>query len=182
MNTLSETVAHPDTRALVESWATLTGSQAPGARPAGLPRRVDRFVERLFLLETLEPGVWSFRTAGTELNALIGRDVRGHELAGLFRHLDRPLLRALVEATLAGGAPGLVRARGETVERVRLDLEIVLAPLVSGAGGGRMLGLFQPLGAEPLLRGRPLVALSVLAAYPPADPPRPALLLVASRD
>jgi hypothetical protein len=65
-------------------------------------------------------------------------------------------------------SPATLRARGETIDRQRLEIEVLLAPLVGrGSVQSRILGLFQPLGGEALLRGRPLVRLMVMGLYPP---------------
>jgi hypothetical protein len=168
MNALTEQTAHPDSRALIESWRALVGQDDVGASQGMPPRNVNAFVERLFLLEQMDAPTWAFKVVGREIAGLTGRDLRGHDFASLWSGADRALVRALAQASLEASAPATIRARGETIERQRLEIEIVLAPMiVPRRGGARLLGLFQPLGGEALLRGRPLIRLAAMGLYPP---------------
>jgi hypothetical protein len=79
-----------------------------------------------------------------------------------------------------------MRLLGETQDARRLGAEMLLTPLRTEIHQtDRLLGLFQPLGGEALLQGRPLVRLKIGALHPPfARQPAPSggLKLVVNND
>ena len=91
-------------------------------------------------------------------------------------------MAAQLDAVRFGSAPGIVRGRGETLTGQKVELEISFAPLRSkDSGAERILGLYQMLGGEGLLAGRPIWRHSISAIYPPdSSREEPHLRLVAS--
>ena len=68
------------------------------------------------------------------------------------------------------GAPGVIRGRGETLTGQRVELELTIMPLAKQterADSNRLLGLYQTLGGEPLLKGRPVWRHRVSMLVPP---------------
>ena len=77
-----------------------------------------------------------------------------------------------MEAVRFDGAPGIIRGRGETLTGQRVEVEITLMPLVRPGSGAhndtpRLLGLYQTLGGEPMLKGRPIWRHRISMLVPP---------------
>ena len=65
---------------------------------------------------------------------------------------------------------GLSGGRGETLAGQRVEVEITLMPLVRPGGQTdtpRLLGLYQTLGGEPMLKGRPIWRHRISMLVPP---------------
>lgn len=161
---MGEETFHPDTRALLAYGRALAGG-------AAAPRKggADQVLERLFVIERTKEGRWPLRTFGAELIALFGRDLKEHDFAALFLEPDKRLFLALIEACGEAGEPGIARVRAEAAGGVAIGAEILLTPLkIEHNLGERYLGLFQPLGGEAFLAGRPIIRLRLGSLHPPA--------------
>ncbi|MFN7056260.1 PAS domain-containing protein [Hyphomonas sp.] len=176
---------HPNTRVLLDAWRRMQadpkGHGASGPRVAGN----EELIERIFVLELMQDRTWLVRSAGSRLDALIGRRLVNHNFLDLWSGPDRTMTGAFLEAVRLDGGPGVVRGVGETLNGQRAEIEITLMPLDAGAAQAprtRMLGLYQPLGSEAALAGQPLFRHRVSMIVPP-DTRRagPKLRLVASR-
>lgn len=164
---------HPESRALLGSWEALNG---PGDDRALARTQTGTdgpaLLDRLFLMQRLGEGVFMVRTAGSELKAWTGRDLRDCEVATLFQGADRGLIRALLEAAVAAPGPAVARAAAFGAgPGQRQEVELVFLPLIERGAACRVLGLFQPLSARPKV-SRPVLRLSLTALLPP-DPPLP---------
>ena len=159
-----EETFHPDTRALLTYGRALAGGAAPSRKG-----EADHVVERLFVIERMGDGRLPFRTFGRELVDLFGRDLREHDLARFFLAADLALMRAFIAACEAAAEPGIVRVTAQTVCGKQLGAELLLTPLKvdNALLGARLLGMFQPLGGEPFLDGRPIQLLRVGSLHPP---------------
>jgi hypothetical protein len=166
---------HPNTRAMLQAWQKL--SARTGTDDVSDPLVADHrgMIGLLFVLQREDVSTWTFRSAGAEMERLIGRDLVGQAFSSLWSGADRVMVTGLLAAIEDAGRPGIVRGRGETLTGKRLELEIPLAPLEAGSGGLRVLGLYQGLGAQGILGGRPIwrhrVSL-VSAPSTPVEPPR----------
>lgn len=159
-----EETFHPDTRALLAYGRALAGA-GPSPRKGG----ADHVIERLFVFERAGDGRWPIRTFGAELVALFGRDLREHDFTRFFLAPDLALMRALIGASEAAGEPGIARIKAQTACGKTLGAEILITPLKAEfALGQRFLGMFQPLGGEPFLDGRPIQLMRVGSLHPPA--------------
>jgi hypothetical protein len=178
---LGEETFHPDTRALLSYGRALAGigSAPAGSGAAGL-------AGRLFVIDRLASGRMQVRTFGTDLVTLFGRDLRDSDLKDFFFPPDQALIGALAGAVEAANEPGVARLIAETPDARRLGVELLLTPLRSEAHqADRLLGLFQPLGGEGLLEGRPIARLKIGAMHPPyarAPTPSGGLKLVVNND
>jgi hypothetical protein len=171
---LGEETFHPDTRALLAYGRVLAGSaEAP------TPRCADRVLDRLFVIERTKDGRWPLRSFGAELVRLFGRDLKERCFASLWLDSDRALMAALIDACAVTGEPGIARVQAETSAAL-LAAEILIAPLrADPLFGERYLGLFQPLGGEAFLEGRPVLRLRIGSLHPPfAKAPRSVRLVV----
>jgi hypothetical protein len=175
---------HPESRALLGTWRALNGLEQDKEAGGALSRDAAGLVDRLFLAQRLGEGVFTFKTVGAELRAWSGRDLRDHEVGSLFHGADKVLIRALLEAAVAAPGPALARAAAFGAGAgQRTDVELVFLPLLDKGVADRILGLFQPISAQPSV-SRPILrfALSALLPPDPAEPSRPGLRIVASND
>lgn len=179
---MGEETFHPDTRALLAYGRALAGG-APAPKPSSPGKgRADQVLERLFVIERMADGRWPLRTFGAELVSLFGRDLKDRDFAELWLEPDLHLVVALIDACAAAGEPGIARVRAEGAGGAILGAEILVTPLrVAPHLGERYLGLFQPLGGEDFLAGRPIQRLRLGSLHPPAaKAPRPVRLVVSN--
>jgi hypothetical protein len=160
---MGEETFHPDTRALLAYGRALAGSGEP-------PRKggADQVLERLFVIERKPDGRLPIRTFGLELVKLFGADLRDHDLARFFLPPDLAMIAALIQACEQAGEPAIARVIAETACGRQLGAEILLTPLkVDTALGDRFLGLFQSLGGDQFLDGRPIRLMRLGSLHPP---------------
>ena len=175
---------HPNTRVLLDAWRRLNANADQGM--ADSPRVSDHpgLVERLFVLENKRDGAWLFRSAGESLTGLLGRQLVNHDFLSFWTGPDRPMMSAFLDAVELDGAPGVIRGRGETLTGQRVELELTLMPLAKQTerpDTPRLLGLYQTLGGEPMLKGRPVWRHRVSMLVPPdTRVSEPRLKLIAS--
>ena len=175
---------HPNTKVLLDAWRRMNANPAYGATETPRVNDHPELIDRLFVIEHKRDGAWLFRTAGGSLTDLLGRQLTNHDYLNLWTGPDRPMMSAFLEAVQLDGAPGVIRGRGETMTGQRVELEVTLMPLVKQSERGdnfRLLGLYQTLGGEPLLKGRPVWRHRISMLVPPdTRTEAPQLRLVAS--
>lgn len=174
---------HPNTTTMLDAWRRLS-STGDAVLPGGDVTAPADLVERLFVLQLTNDGAWAFRNASDSLSALHGRDLVDRDFLDFWLGQDRSMVGGLLESVVRERAPGLVSGRGETLTGRRLDFEISLAPLAridSQGTPSRLLGLYQTLGGEPMLQGRPIWR-HVITSLHPAERPTigPGLKIVVS--
>lgn len=162
-----ELKAHPNTRAVIDAWRSLGSGKPTGS--GGSTEDYPGLVGRLFVLHRLSEADFCFRRVGSAIDQIFGRVLVDHNFLSLWKQPDLSLVTSALEAARADRGPALVRARGETLDGKRIDLEFVLAPLLQdGEAPSRFLGLCQSLSTERALGGRPVRTLKVVSVYPPA--------------
>lgn len=177
---IEELKAHPNTQAVLDAWRRLSEGQVNEDGPT--TDDYPGLVGRLFVLNHIGDGDYSFRRVGYSLERLFGRVLTEHNFLSIWNEPDRRLVSAALAAASADRGPALVRARGETLNGRRVDLEFVLAPLFARRGSSpRFLGLCQSMSSEDYLGGRPLRRLQAVAVFPPAPDHHPAIRIVSSR-
>ena len=174
---------HPESRAFLSSWQALNGLNDHANSGVSMSKDAANLVERIFLAQRTQEGVFTFRTIGSELKLWTGRDLRDHDVSSLFHGTDRPLMRGLMDAAMAAPGPALARsaAFGAGFGQ-RTEVEWVLLPLVDKSGIERILGLFQPINQANSI-SKPVLRFSLTALLPPLPemPVRPGLRLVVNR-
>lgn len=175
---MGEETFHPDTRALLAYGRALAGA---GASPK--KGGADQVLERLMVIERTRDGRWPVRTFGADLIKSFGRDLKEHDFARFFLEPDLKLLTALIDSSVAAGEPAIARVTAETADGKKLGAEILLTPLkVEKMFGERFLCLFQPLGGEVFLGGRPIVRLKLGSLHPPESKTPKGMRLVVVND
>ncbi len=171
--------AHPNTQAVLDAWRRLSDGQVSDDGPT--TEDYPGIVGRLFVLNHVADRDYAFRRVGYALERLFGRVLVEHSFLSIWNQPDRLLVSAALSTAAADRGPTLIRARGETLDGRRVDLEFALAPLSGRSGSTRFLGLCQTMSTEDALGGRPLRRLQAVAVYPPAPDLRPAIRLVSSQ-
>jgi len=143
-------------------------------------------IARLFVIQDAGSNDWAFRTAGAQIETCLGRQLADYNFLGFWTGPDRDMLGMLLKSVQSERKPAIVRACAENLTGERVDVEIILAPLVQPAhmeGGARMLGLYQTLGGDYHLKGRPVWRHRLTAIFPPdVREAEPRVKLVASND
>lgn len=161
---------HPNTRVLLDAWRRMQANPQTHALEGPDVRDHTTLVDRIFVVEHREDLSWLVRTSGPALNALVGRNLVNRNWLDLWTGPDRAMMTAFLEAIRFDGAPGVVRGRGETLNGECAELEITLMPLSPEAGRSprqRMLGLYQTIGGEPALAGKPIFRHRISMLVPP---------------
>lgn len=173
---MGEESFHPDTRALLAYGRALAGNHNVKPKKGG----ADQVLERLFVIERTKDGRLAIRTFGADLVKVFGRDLRDHDFSTLFLEPDLRLLNALIDASSAAGEPCIARVTAETGDRAVFGAEILITPLKTDSTlGARFLGLFQALGGESFVLGKPVQRLRLGSLHPPtAKEPRSMRLVV----
>jgi len=133
-------------------------------------------LSQLFILGCDPGGRAEIRLAGGAVSGLHGRDLRESDFYTLWRRDDRPALRRHMDGARSLAQPLLIHAACETLLGGRVRLEIVMAPLEGPEGrADRMIGLYQVVGAAPVITGRPVsqFALEAATLVPPQLDGRP---------
>ena len=172
---------HPNTRLLLDAWRRMAANPdqiAHGPQASAHPNLIDH----LFVLSRTNDGAWVFSNAGSAIGRLLGRELEDHDFQSLWSGNDRRIMAAVIESTTQESEPSLVRLSGESLRGYRCDIEISLAPLKSRAGP-KILGLYQTLGGEAMLRGRTIWRHRILSLrMPDQRDAEPHIRLVASND
>jgi hypothetical protein len=163
---------HPNTKVLMDAWQRMQSNPQHHAEEG--PHTDDHadLIDSLFVLQRADEGLWTFNTAGQTIKSLVGRELVDHNFLQLWTGPDRAMVEAFVEAIRSDGAPGIMRGRGETMTGQRVEIEITLAPLANRSvtpSKRRVLGLYQTLGGEPFLKGRPIWRHRVTMLAPPVS-------------
>lgn len=180
---MNDRAVHPNTKAILDAWRRLS-SDADNAIEDPKVADFPNVLGSLFVIKRADDGIWPFTNAGKKMVDVLGRELIDQDFLKLWRGRDIDLVSAQLNAIRFGSAPGIIRGRGETLSGQRLEIEIALAPLKKkGQTGDRLLGLYQMLGGENMLEGRPVWRHAVSAVYPPETPIKePYLRLVASNE
>lgn len=176
---------HPNTLTLLSAWERMTETSAP---LPGVEKASDHpeLLECLFVIEFSDEGRWLFRNAGPQLGKLLGRDLAEHDCLDFWTGHDRTMVESLIASVRESRRPGIIQATGETLTGTQVNVELTLAPLPispTGSGFQRLLGLYQVLEPQSVLKGRPVWRHRVTGMFPPSiERPQPQLRLVASND
>ena len=176
---------HPNTKTLLSAWQRMsetTETIASGEKASDHPD----LLECLFVIQKSDEGRWLFRNAGNQLGKLLGRDLGEHDCLDFWTGHDRAMVRSLIDSVRESRMPGILHATGETLTGTQVNIELTFAPLPSPRATTtqtRLLGLYQIIEPQPILKGRPVWRHRVTAIYPPRLERQPAQLrLVASND
>ena len=182
---MSSTPHHPNTETLISAWERMTQPESVQAERTRASDHPD-LLECLFVIERAEEGRWLFRNAGNRLGKLLGRELSAHDCLDFWTGHDRALVATLLDSVRESRKPGILQATGETLTGTHVNIELTLAPLPTPrpkTDQSRLLGLYQVIEPEPVLKGRPVWRHRVTAVFPPKiDRQPPSLRLVANNN
>lgn len=146
-------MSHSNTRRLLGYWEGWRG-QAPCPQRSSIdPAEFADIVTQTFVVGRERPGAYPFRLAGALIEDLHRGPLAGRDFLSLWAPLDRPQIRAGLEAALARRQSLIATAHGRSLSGAEARLELLLAPLAGRQGQvDRLLGLYQP--TSPLFRLR----------------------------
>ncbi|MEL8054876.1 MAG: PAS domain-containing protein [Pseudomonadota bacterium] len=177
---------HPNTELLLEAWQRLDDPSLEKA-VSPLTHNHPDLLDALFVIERNHDGLWVFRNAGRALEACIGRSLSEHDFVPLWTGYDKDMITAFLGSVLQNRLPGIIQASGETLNGQSIDIELSFTPIgrnmLKGQKADRLLGLYQVIGTEAALRGRPIWRHRLTALHPPvARDGQPYLKLVANNN
>ena len=105
----------------------------------------------------------------------------------LWTGYDKDMITAFLGSVLQYRLPGIIQASGETLNGQSIDIELSFTPIgrnmLKGQKADRLLGLYQVIGTEAALKGRPIWRHRLTALHPPvARDGQPYLKLVANNN
>ncbi len=178
---------HPQTRALYYYWSGLKQGRLVPGREDIHPQQIKRLLPNLFILERFDSNHFVFRLAGTAICERFGREFRAHNFLTLWRGEDRLQMRGHLNDVIGSQSPGFITCRAETIDRVSIDAEILMLPLMDKLGGiTKILGSAFATSSTDELGHRKLVNQQIVHARvlinpssdltTPTAPPRPKYL------
>lgn len=176
---------HPNTRLLLDAWQCMQSKDcAEGCEHLPAPGH-PALINGLMMLELMDDRAWLIRMAGQDVCKRVGRPLANRNFTDLWTGPDRVMITAFLDAVRLGGSSGMIRARGETLSGLSVQIEITLIALNtigSTAPRARILGLYQPLHEADDTQDQPIFRHRVSMLIPPDNSlPGPQLRLVASR-
>ena len=154
---------HASNRKLFDHWSLRRGPRLAPRRADIEPGAIRHALADTFMLEACGPG-YVFRLAGTRVCALFGRELKGEDFTGLWRHLHRTALTELLAVVTEETLGVVASATGATATDVRLPvrLELLLLPLAHrDEAEARILGSLAPLTEPYWLFAKPVGALEL---------------------
>jgi hypothetical protein len=149
---------NPKTQALFYYWMGLRQNRRAPNRGDIEPRQIKQLLPNIFILEHLDSDHNVFRLAGTSLCERYGREFRAHNFLSLWRGDDRRQMREFVNTSLLDAAPGYVTFRGETIDRLAVDCEMLLLPMMDETGSmNRIIGCSHVVSNSDVLKSRKIV-------------------------
>ena len=174
-------------------WNELRAGRVAPTRLEIEPSRIGAILSETFMLERTDQATYRYRLAGTRLCEIFGSELRGSNMLDGWNEADRRALAHQLASTCEKGAVSLLTVEAGADHVHRVQLEVILLPLMHTDNTmGRVIGAMSPtatphwLGHEHLrdkrlLRneliwpdGRPhavIERMGVPAAFQPAAPP-----------
>lgn len=146
---------HANTERLIDYWRERKRGRLSPLRSAIEPGELSGLLPQVFMLGRMGPAHYEFRLAGGQVNALLGRDLKGADALSLWTEADRPRLGVALEACRRAVEPIVAVAEARSPKGAA-SVELMFAPLVADAEPfDRVIGLCQPLTSMEPLRDLP---------------------------
>ncbi|MEO0676608.1 MAG: PAS domain-containing protein [Pseudomonadota bacterium] len=135
--------------ALEAYWQGVRGNRTVPLRSEIDPRGIESALDFAFIVERVTAGVVRFRLAGSQINEMMGMDVRGMPITSLFGSNSRAELLEAIDSVFEG--PTIIEVALESPEgagKPALPAQMILLPLKSDLGDiSRAIGCFPTRGA-----------------------------------
>jgi hypothetical protein len=149
---------NPKTQALFYYWMGLRQNRRAPYRKDIEPRQIKKILPNLFILEYLDFDHTVFRLAGTAICERYGREFRAHNFLSLWRGDDKIQMRELINTALMDATPTYASFRGETIDRLAVDCELLLLPMMDDKGSmNRIMGCTHVVNNSEVLKNRKIV-------------------------
>jgi hypothetical protein len=121
------------------------------------PSRIAGILSETFMLERFDAATYQYRLAGTRLCELFGSELRGTNFLDGWSEQDRQLLEHQFASICERGAVVVLTMEGSADTRQRLELEVILLPLLhAGNRIARIIGAMSAASAPHWLHSEPL--------------------------
>jgi hypothetical protein len=121
------------------------------------PSRIAGILSETFMLERLDAANYQYRLAGTRLCELFGSELRGANFLDGWSGPDREVLERQLATLCEQGAVVVLTMEGSVDTRQRVELEVVLLPLLHGGNRvARIIGAMSASSAPHWLHSDPL--------------------------
>jgi hypothetical protein len=122
-------------------WNDLRAGRIAPRRLEIEPSRIGSILPETFMLERTDPASYHYRLAGTRLCEIFGIELRGTNLLDGWGEADRVTLTRSLTATCEQGAVTLLSVEASTDTVRRVQLEVILLPLMHADNTmGRVIG------------------------------------------
>lgn len=156
---------HASSRALYAYWNRLRGERAAPERSELKPHAISAILGDVLILEVGGPHRFAVRLAGTQICALMGRELKGRSFAEPFAVADWPEIFGLLESVVKTTAPVVATITAETASRRMIPLEMLLLPLRhNGRTESRLLGSLAAQTRPYWSTQEPLVCLRIVSS------------------
>jgi hypothetical protein len=136
---------HSSIRELFDYWNERRGLRPAPERGDIEPGAIRRVLADTFILGFDRRAGHPFRIAGTRVCAAFGRELKGEAFVDLWASESKELMRDLLAVVAQETIGVVISARGENVEGVPLDMEVLILPLSHhGRSGARVMGALAP--------------------------------------
>jgi hypothetical protein len=126
-------------------WNELRAGRLAPERLEIEPARISAILPETFMLEWLEPRTFLYRLAGTRLCELLGTELRGTNFFARFEERVRRDLQRRLGPAAGEGAGMLLLVEVGADPAQRLELEVLLLPLLHGGPKvTRLIGAMSP--------------------------------------
>jgi hypothetical protein len=156
------------TQTLYAYWNEIRRGRLAPRRLEIEPSRIGSILPETFILERTGPANYIFRLAGTRLCEIFGTELRGTDMLAGWSASDRATIAGSLQSTYRQGAVTLLTIESSADTARRLQLEVVMLPLMHANNAmerviGTMSALSSPhwLGYERLTNSR-LIAHEVI--------------------
>lgn len=142
-------------------WNRIRGDRQAPPRKEVEPSDIRSILPYAFILQNDDIDEISFRLAGTKLNAMFGRELRGDWFRSIFQPSDAKLIARLIESCRRDELVVSLSLMGKTQRDPKLVFDMVLLPLSKESGYGLVLGCMQSTVSNHWIRPDTLQTLRV---------------------
>ncbi len=121
------------------------------------PSRIAGILAETFMLERIDAANYQYRLAGTRLCELFGSELRGANFLDGWSAPDRTVVERQLASLRDHGAAVVLTVEGSVDTRQRVELEVILLPLLHGGNRvTRVIGAMSIASAPHWLHSEPL--------------------------
>lgn len=148
---------------LFQYWDRVRGRRRAPRRFEIEPSQIADLLPETFIGEMRKQNRFQFRLAGTRICHHLGNELRGKDIAGLWRGHDAEAVENVIHCVSEDAAAGIIQFHAASESSVAAQFEMLLLPLVhSSEEITRLLGSITPTRPAQFIGYAPLVNFEVL--------------------